>query len=326
MSPDVGIEQRQRNKAEIQRENRQKTQEGSSTPVELSDSSTLGMQLGVAMIGGETSLEVLKQEQQERNERKKAVCQYHFGEVVNKYFTCCFGHTSSDGCILSDQHSFAPDASGYLEHEWKFHSTPTPRPQPAARLGVTSNRSRRRLGSVIPSQEHRLAIALDCEMGTAQSRNSELIRLTVVDFFTGATLIDSLVVPSVPMLHYNTRYSGVTFAMMREASRSGNCIRGRDAAREALWRFVGPETVVVLHGGENDTIALRWMCGKVVDTFLLAGNMKEGKIKGGRSLKNLNLELLGRNVQMGRKGHDSLEDALATRELANWFIERGETL
>jgi RNA exonuclease 1 len=161
-------------------------------------------------------------------------------------------------------------------------------------------------------------------MGTTQTGESELIRLTAVDFFTGAALVDSLIVPSVPMQHYNTRYSGVTAAMMREASRSGNCIRGRDAAREALWRFVGPETVVVVHGGENDMTALRWICGRVVDTFLLSEDMKKAEaLKGGRSLKSLSLELLGRRVQEGKRGHDSLEDALATREVANWFIGVG---
>ncbi|OAL29712.1 dolichyl-phosphate beta-glucosyltransferase [Fonsecaea nubica] len=48
--------------------------------------------------------------------------------------------------------------------------------------------------------------------------DSELIRLTGVDFFSGAVLIEKLVAPAVAMTHYNTRFSGVTAADMREVA------------------------------------------------------------------------------------------------------------
>ena len=41
-------------------------------------------------------------------------------------------------------------------------------------------------------------------MGTAFDGDSELIRLTLIDYFSGETLIDSLVYPDVAMLHFNT--------------------------------------------------------------------------------------------------------------------------
>ncbi|KAH0556968.1 hypothetical protein GP486_005244 [Trichoglossum hirsutum] len=284
-------------------------------------------QYGAGGQGGETIPMLLgspKEKQQQHATKKKTVCQHHPGRAVNKIFTCCFRQIPSDGCVLADHHSFPPEQLSNLEKEWMFHSTPPLLPQSPVSSGLSPKRRRRKtFANTSTSQEHRVAVALDCEMGTAQTGDRELIRLTVVDFFTGAALIDSLVLPSVPMQHYNTRYSGVTAAMMREASRSGNCIRGRDATREALWRFIGPQTVVVVHGGENDMTSLRWICENVVDTFILAGDMKRAaKLKGGRSLKSLSLELLGRKVQEGKKGHDSLEDALATRELANWFVQQ----
>jgi RNA exonuclease 1 len=167
-----------------------------------------------------------------------------------------------------------------------------------------------------PDTTEREAVALDCEMGIDKSGESQLIRLTLVDFFTGEPLIDSLVKPSIPMARYNTRYSGVNAADMRRAEESGSCIRGRDEARKRIWSYVGSETVVVMHAGENDLAALRWIHGAVVDSLLL--ERYAIPVEGGRSLKNLLSRRLGREIQKGEKGHCSFEDAMACRELVHW--------
>lgn len=158
------------------------------------------------------------------------------------------------------------------------------------------------------------AIALDCEMGTAKSGNTELIRLTAVEFFTSEPLIDTLVRPTVPMQHCNTRYSGVTAAAMRTAVKEKSCLFGRDAARQELMKFIDLNTVVVVHRGQNDLSALRWTHPAVIDTFILEGYHSE--MRGGRSLKALCVSLLNIDIQKG-KGHDSHEDALACRELVH---------
>lgn len=168
------------------------------------------------------------------------------------------------------------------------------------------------------------AVALDCEMGTSINNEPELIRLTAVNFFTGAILVDNLVSPTVALKHYNTRYSGVTPADMRKAVREGTCIFGRDKARELLWRHVGPETVAVVHGGSNDFSALRWTHPHVVDTHILE-SYTGVRTEGGRSLQNLcrlklGIEVQQRNVPGRTAGHDSLEDSMACRELAvDWI-------
>lgn len=162
------------------------------------------------------------------------------------------------------------------------------------------------------------AIALDCEIGTAKSGNSELIRLTAVDFFTLEPLIDTLVQPNVPKQHYNTRYSGVTAAAMREAVKEKSCLFGRDAARKELMKLISMDTIVVVHGGHNDFSALRWSHPAVIDTFILEGY--RGEIKCGRSLKALCSGLLNIDIQKG-KGHDSYEDAVACRELVHHWTE-----
>lgn len=217
---------------------------------------------------------------------------------------------------------------GELEKNWKLYET-KPGPLPT----------------------HVSAVVLDCEMGTACSGESELIRISMVDFFSGAILIDSLVYPNVPMAHYNTRFSGVTKRAMDEAHRKRDCIFGRDAARQAVYKFVGPETVVVGHAGHQDLTSLRWIHTRIVDTLILETrkrrleedaalrkeweepgkdpcrktegddkNAESSPQEGGLSLKSLTLKRLDRVIQIKGRGHDSLEDALATRDLLHWHI------
>lgn len=199
----------------------------------------------------------------------------------------------------------------------------------------------------VPGQggaQRRLAVALDCEMGTAFGGERELIRLTAIDYFSGEVLIDSLVYPDVRMQHYNTRYSGVTRADMEKARRQMKCFFGRTAAREALWKFVGPETIVVGHSTQNDLASLRWIHHRVVDSFVIeaeerkkeeaAAEAKKGEQsrlgqnqpetaseKQSLSLKSLAKRKLGREIQMrGKQGHDSFEDAVASRDLVHQHV------
>lgn len=226
-------------------------------------------------------------------------------------------------------------------------------------------------------------------MGTAISGDSELIRVTLIDYFSGAVLVNNIVEPDVPMQHLNTRFSGVSWEDVWKARREGSCLKGKKGARRALWRYVGPKTVVVGHGASNDLRALRWIHGLVVDSFVTefgivkrdeAKNENKKRIKpedgdkeggtaadvikldsspeecrnGGTptvhicrevpdeyeagtsikvpkktrnrgpgllSLKTLVEKHLHREIQTGGKsGHDSLEDAIAARDLVHWII------
>lgn len=171
-------------------------------------------------------------------------------------------------------------------------------------------------------QQFPRAVALDCEMGMSREGESELIRITAVDFFSGHILVDNLVFPSVPMHHYNTKYSGVSRGAMNSAVKARSCIFGRDAARAELWEHIGPDTIVVVHGGQNDLVSLQWIHGNVIDTFILE-SYTGIKAAGGHSLKNLCKTRLGVSIQdKGRLGHCSLEDAMACRELLHhWAMQ-----
>lgn len=229
----------------------------------------------------------------------------------------------------------------------------------------------------------KFAVAIDCEMGTARNGDSELIRLSAVDYLTGEVLINNLVKPDQPMLHLNTKWSGVTFDQLNEAVRKRTTLKGKAGARKQLWKFVGPDTFLVGHSVHNDLKALKWIHTRVVDSYVVEnkviqekkaiearekevyeaaaekveerlleiteladghqsglptdnqtmenpttvtnGETKKRKTKGtgDLALKTLLKRYLDTDIQnRGNKGHDSLEDATAARDLVHWMVMR----
>lgn len=256
-------------------------------------------------------------------------------------WTCCQSPIISKPCANKDVHTVRSYAARELEDQWRFFHTPYHRDDTHPKFAR--------------------AVAIDCEMGTNEYGESELIRVSVIDYFTGAVLLDKLVWPDVKMKHYNTKYSGVTAKAMHEARRGRTCLFGRGAARKAIWKFVSPETVVIGHAVHGDLVSLRWIHHRIVDTLLLeeacarkererierewaeekekkrqqAGEQPreepqegEGKKKeeGPKipqqpmGLKALAKERLDRMIQVRGRGHDSVEDALATRDLLHWHM------
>jgi RNA exonuclease 1 len=131
---------------------------------------------------------------------------------------------------------------------------------------------------VLPrNHDVRIAVALDCEMGTAASGDPELIRVTLIDYFSEEVLVDNLVDPDVRMQHLNTRYSGVSWADLKNARIKGVCLSGKAGARRAIWKYVGIDTIVVGHGLSNDMRSLRWIHTAVVDSLLVESNRVESK-------------------------------------------------
>jgi RNA exonuclease 1 len=222
-------------------------------------------------------------------------------------------------------------------------------------------------------------------MGTAMSGDSELIRVTMIDYFSGAILVDNIVEPDVSMRHLNTQFSGVSWADVKKARRERTCLQGKAGARRAIWKYVGPETFVIGHSVSNDLRAMRWLHALVVDSFVtefvrvkrkeaaeaeeakkamvalveLNGSdeavenlgrtqalnsecpgikmpkieqedttqkaVRTRKVPGKFSLKTLTKQHLDRDIQMnGNKGHDSLEDAIASRDLVHRTILQPE--
>lgn len=155
-------------------------------------------------------------------------------------------------------------------------------------------------------------VALDCEMvGTGPGgRCSELARCSILDYH-GNILYDKYVQPCQPVTDYRTRWSGIRKHHLR------NAMPFAQAREEILSILEGK--VVVGHSIYNDFDVLDMLhpAHMVRDTSTTRLLSRLAGFPRGRcpSLKILASELLNRRIQVGRRGHCSVEDAQAALDL-----------
>ncbi|RYP92800.1 hypothetical protein DL770_001080 [Monosporascus sp. CRB-9-2] len=176
----------------------------------------------------------------------------------------------------------------------------------------------------------RRVVVLDCEMvgvpfweGDNRCEVSELGQLCAVDALTGEVLIDMLVQPAQKVSRWRTRYSGLTPAAMRSARSEGRLLYGWEGARSKLLKYVGPDTILIGQDLQSDLFMLRLAHDRVVDTAIQTAEAvfgMENRFERVWKLKDLAKTLLGMNIQVGKNGHDCVEDTLATREVALWCL------
>ncbi|NXT94235.1 AEN nuclease, partial [Anhinga rufa] len=165
-------------------------------------------------------------------------------------------------------------------------------------------------------------VAIDCEMvGTGpQGRLSELARCSVVNY-DGDVIYDKYVQPELPIVDYRTRWSGITKQHMKKA------IPFKTAQAEILK--ILKDKIVVGHAIHNDFQALKYFHPKdrTRDTSRIPVlNQKAGlPVKASVSLKSLARHLLHKKIQVGCKGHSSVEDAQTAMELYRLVEVQWET-
>lgn len=182
-----------------------------------------------------------------------------------------------------------------------------------AAAGPSSNngsfpRTVRSFGPVLPSKY----LAIDCEMvGTGpKGRISQVARCSLVSY-DGDIVYDKFIKPPVPVTDYRTPWSGI---------RPHNLLRATPyaVARNEILRLVKGK-VLIGHAIHNDLKVLSYSHPKDLtrDTSRIPLlNVKAGfQEREVVSLKRLTKALLKRDIQTGRKGHSSVEDAKATIEL-----------
>ncbi|NWV09647.1 AEN nuclease, partial [Ptilonorhynchus violaceus] len=155
-------------------------------------------------------------------------------------------------------------------------------------------------------------VAIDCEMvGTGpQGRLSELARCSVVSY-EGDVIYDKYVQPELPITDYRTRWSGITKQHMK------NAIPFKVAQAEILK--ILKDKIVVGHAIHNDFQALKYFHPKdrTRDTSQIPVLKQRAglPVRANVSLKNLARHLLHKKIQVGCKGHSSVEDAQTAMEL-----------
>ncbi|XP_077432359.1 interferon-stimulated 20 kDa exonuclease-like 2 [Vanacampus margaritifer] len=163
-----------------------------------------------------------------------------------------------------------------------------------------------------PSRLPSKYLAMDCEMvGTGPKGSiSQLARCSIVSY-EGDLVYDKFIKPSVPVTDYRTRWSGI------RASDLTNATHFNQARKEILKLLAGK--VVIGHAVHNDFRVLQYTHPAALtrDTSRIPLlNQRAGfEEKGCASLKRLTKAIFNRDIQTGRRGHSSVEDARATMEL-----------
>ena len=202
------------------------------------------------------------------------------------------------------------------------HSYANPDPYVAARYRSSAPTPPN--SSSIPK---RRAVALDCEMAGLSNGMDEVIVLSAVDYLTGEILINTLVRPRERIMDWRTRWSGVTSGHMKHAISRGTALNGWQEARDEMWNFIDEDTVLVGHALKGDLEVLRMIHVRIVDTMILTQTTTGHGGSRMWGLKELSKVFLNKEIQGGgRRGHDCLEDTLATREVALWCTREVEKL
>uniref|UniRef100_A0A1A8NC50 REX4, RNA exonuclease 4 homolog n=1 Tax=Nothobranchius pienaari TaxID=704102 RepID=A0A1A8NC50_9TELE len=164
-------------------------------------------------------------------------------------------------------------------------------------------------------------VAIDCEMvGTGPKGSiSQLARCSIVSY-DGDVIYDKFIKPSMPVTDYRTRWSGIRPRDLEKA------MPYAEARKEILRLLMGK--IVIGHAIHNDFKALSYAHPSAMtrDTSRISLlNLKAGF--GERecaSLKRLTKAIFNRDIQSGKKGHSSVEDARATMDLYKVVEEEWE--
>lgn len=164
-------------------------------------------------------------------------------------------------------------------------------------------------------------LALDCEMVGAGPKGSisQLARCSVVSY-EGDVVFDKFIKPPMPVTDYRTRWSGIRRSDLVNATPYAE-------ARKEILKLINGK-VVIGHAIHNDFKVLSYSHANALtrDTSRIPLlNQRAGFPENQcASLKRLTKAIFNRDIQTGRRGHSSVEDAKASLALYKVVEEEWE--
>lgn len=223
-------------------------------------------------------------------------CTYHWGKLNQGYpypvYTCCGGSSSSKGCCTSKLHvwnGYIDGMNGPFEGYVCTHNPKTP-----------------------PRNGDYGVYGLDCEM-CFTADGLDLSKVTIVKA-DGRIVYHSFVKPDKEIIDYNSRFSGIT----PETFRDPRFFKSLKEVQMDLLKFINAKSILIGHSLNNDLRALKMIHTQVIDTSVLFPHPLGLPYR--QSLKKLASLVLGRSIQQNSSGHDSIQDARASLELALYHI------
>ncbi|RLV93363.1 RNA exonuclease 3 [Spathaspora sp. JA1] len=223
-------------------------------------------------------------------------CHYHYGKIRRKqdrsrYHECCRAEENQNPCAVADHHVYMFESIQEKHQAVPYQFT-------------------RDLFKTGGQPQYHPVLGIDCEMGFT-TKGFELMRITAVDYFTNATVLDVYVLPFGDVVDLNTRFSGISEI-------NNNFISFEDSMKK-LGEVMDMNTILIGHGLENDMNAMRLIHDKIIDTSILYPKFQPSPTFRW-SLKDLTFKFLSRNIQIGE--HDSTEDSIAAIDIVKHFVNK----
>lgn len=170
-------------------------------------------------------------------------------------------------------------------------------------------------------------IALACTRVVLANGCEEVVKIAAVDLSTCRILMCHFVCTDAlaEVADWRTKDTGLcSWDDMEQARSSGyKVLKGWQAARSSLWKFVDKETIIVGHNLRADLDTLRMIHGRAVDI----AKVTEKAAKGPLSKVQLGLDSLCRTFPFvklkidPKHGRDPLMDAFGAREMCLWVLK-----
>jgi hypothetical protein len=184
----------------------------------------------------------------------------------------------------------------------------------------------------IPDHSGHGVVALSCSKIVLHNGCQEAVKIAVVDVLSCRILMSFLIWTDTKasVKDWRPRVTGLSNIRDIEAARQAGykVLKGWQAARAALWKFIDKETIILGYNLRADFDTLRMIHGRAVDIAKSVEKAAAGPLSRAQlSLDSLCREFPGVALKAHATfGRDCLVDAFAIREFGLWMIKQGDEL